>query len=52
MSKLPPRAIRKSADRLAEFQALLEDLGVPIRWPEYGALTPKSRRGYRPPMLQ
>jgi hypothetical protein len=51
-SKLPPRAIRKSPDRLAEFQALLEDLGVPIRWPEYGALTPKSRRGYRPPMRQ
>jgi hypothetical protein len=48
--KLPPRAVRADRDRLAEFQAVLEDLGVLIRWPQCGALTPKSRRGYRPPI--
>ncbi len=50
--KVPPRAVRADPDRLAEFQALLWDLGVPIRWPEFGALTPRSRRGYRPPPRQ
>jgi hypothetical protein len=45
----PPRAVRADPKRLAAFQTRLEDLGVQLRWPRYGALTPKSRRGYRPP---
>ena len=47
--RLPPRAVRARRDRLAALQSLLEDLGAPIRWPLYGALTPLTRRGYRPP---
>ena len=45
----PPRAVRAEPARLAAFQSLLEELGIPLRWPLYGALTPRSRRGYRPP---
>ena len=47
--RVPPRAIRAKPTHLAALQALLEDRGVPIRWPRYGALTPLTRRGYRPP---
>lgn len=46
---VPPRSIRSDRTRLADLQALLQDSGVPLRWPRYGALTPKTRRGYRPP---
>ncbi len=46
---LPPRGVRADAGRLADFQSTLADLGVPLRWPVYGALTPYTRRGYRPP---
>lgn len=46
---VPPRAIRSDAAKLAALQSLLEDSGAPIRWPRYDALTPYSRRGYRPP---
>ena len=46
---VPPRAVRADAGRLADLQSLLEDVGAPIRWPRFGALTPSSRRGYRPP---
>ena len=28
--------------------SLLDTLGVLRRWPRYDALTPRSRRGYRP----
>jgi hypothetical protein len=47
--RVPPRAVRAAPAKLAALQALLEDSGAPIRWPHYGALTPASRRGYRPP---
>ncbi|MCK1517087.1 FAD-dependent oxidoreductase [Bradyrhizobium sp. 190] len=47
---LPPRAIRADARRLEDFQQLMMDLGAPIRWPVFGALTPSTRRGYRPPI--
>jgi hypothetical protein len=47
---LPPRAIRADARRLEDFQQLMMDLGAPIRWPVFGALTPSTRRGYRPPV--
>lgn len=46
---IPPRAVRADPRKLAALQSLLEDGGVPIRWPRYGALTPLTRRGYRPP---
>ncbi|HEX9326667.1 MAG TPA: FAD-dependent oxidoreductase [Reyranella sp.] len=45
---VPPRAVRADKTLLADLQALLGDCGVPIRWPRYGALTPLTRRGYRP----
>ena len=47
--RLPPRAVRADRQKLADLQSLLEDSGVPIRWPVHGALTPLTRRGYRPP---
>jgi hypothetical protein len=47
--RVPPRAVRADPSKLAALQQLLEDSGAPIRWPSYGALTPRSRRGYRPP---
>lgn len=46
---VPPRAVRADRQRLAELQDLLIDSGAPIRWPAFGALTPRTRRGYRPP---
>jgi hypothetical protein len=45
---LPPRAIRSDGTHLADLQTLLQDSGVPLRWPRYGALTPRTRRGYQP----
>ena len=47
--KVPPRAVRSNPGHLAALQSLLQDVGVPIRWPAYPALAPSSRRGYRPP---
>jgi len=49
---IPPRGVRASAERLADFRDQLSDLGVPLRWPVYGALTPRTRRGYRPPRTE
>lgn len=46
---LPPRAIRNSTSLLEEFQATLARLGVLLNWPSFGALTPRTRTGYRPP---
>jgi hypothetical protein len=46
---IPPRAVRGDPKRLEDFQADLDGLGVLRRWPLYGALKPRSRRGYRPP---
>ncbi len=43
----PPRAVRASDDRLAQFQRLLESQGVLLAWPRFGALTPTHRTGYR-----
>ncbi|WP_395708687.1 FAD-dependent oxidoreductase [Reyranella sp.] len=45
---IPPRAVRADPGRLAALQQLLVDGGAPIRWPSFGALTPRTRRGYRP----
>jgi hypothetical protein len=47
--KIPPRAIRNHPERLQDFQAMLDRLGVLRRWPVFEALRPNSRRGYRPP---
>lgn len=44
----PPRAVRADGRMLSELQSLLEANGAPLRWPVFGALTPRSRRGYRP----
>jgi FAD dependent oxidoreductase len=48
---LPPRAVRENQKHLEDFQALLDSLGVLRHWPAYRALTPRSRRGYRPPSM-
>lgn len=45
-----PTAIRQTPEYLEDLQALLDRLGVLRRWPGHGALTPRSRRGYRPPV--
>ncbi|MFC7738681.1 FAD-dependent oxidoreductase [Roseomonas sp. GCM10028921] len=47
---VPPRVVRARPDLLAEFQTVLAGLGAPTAWPTYGALTPRTRTGYRPPM--
>lgn len=43
----PPRAVRASADLLADFQCLLRSQGVLLEWPQFGALTPTRRVGYQ-----
>jgi FAD dependent oxidoreductase len=44
---VPPRAVREDARALEAFQDLLaRELGIELRWPEYGALTPLRRFGY------
>lgn len=48
---VPAAAVRAVPGHLADFQALLDGLGVVRHWPVYGALTPRSRRGYRPPAV-
>ncbi|MBS7706034.1 FAD-dependent oxidoreductase [Chelatococcus asaccharovorans] len=47
-----PHAVREQHDLLGQFQSLLGDQGVLLRWPHYGALTPLSRRGYRKVLSQ
>lgn len=43
----PPRAVRASAELLADFQRLLRQQGVLLEWPQFGALTPTRRVGYQ-----
>jgi len=43
----PPRAVRASAELLADFQRLLRSQGVLLEWPQFGALTPTRRVGYQ-----
>jgi hypothetical protein len=43
----PPRAVRADRQRLGDFQRTLEQLGVLLAWPQFGALTPLHRTGYR-----
>ncbi|WP_417720805.1 FAD-dependent oxidoreductase [Salipiger sp.] len=45
---LAPRAYR-DGERLARLQSMLGAAGVLLEWPRFGALTPRSRTGYRPP---
>lgn len=45
---LPPRAYR-NGEKLADLQAALRAAGVLLEWPRFGALTPRTRTGYRPP---
>jgi hypothetical protein len=49
MRGIAPAAVRDTAAQLDDFQALLDNLGVLRHWPRHDALTPRSRRGYRPP---
>jgi hypothetical protein len=42
-----PRAVRADAGLLADFQRLLEQQGVLLAWPRFGALTPGMRVGYQ-----
>ncbi len=44
----PPRAVRADAALLADFQRLLRGEGVLLAWPQFGALTPTRRVGYKP----
>lgn len=44
---VPPRAVRARPALLEEFQRLLEQQGVALEWPVFGALTPLRRTGYR-----
>lgn len=43
----PPRAIRVHPGLLSDFQRLLEQQGVMLSWPVFGALTPLHRVGYQ-----
>lgn len=45
--RVPPRAVRTDASLLSDFQRLLEEQGVLLAWPVFGALTPGQRVGYR-----
>jgi hypothetical protein len=49
MRGITPAAVRATAAQLDDFQALLDNIGVLRHWPRHDALTPRSRRGYRPP---
>ena len=42
-----PRAVRSNADLLADYQRTLEQQGVLLAWPSFGALTPTRRVGYQ-----
>jgi FAD dependent oxidoreductase len=42
-----PRAVRCNSQRLADYQRSLEQQGVLLAWPCFGALTPLHRTGYR-----
>jgi FAD-dependent oxidoreductase family protein len=46
---VPVAAVRDDAAILEDFQALLQNIGVLLHWPRYDVLSPRSRRGYRPP---
>lgn len=43
----PLRAVRADAERLRDFQRTLEQQGVLLAWPRFGALTPTRRVGYQ-----
>jgi hypothetical protein len=45
--KQPPRAVRSDAGLLEDYQRLLQAQGVLLAWPQFGALTPVHRTGYR-----
>jgi FAD dependent oxidoreductase len=45
--QVPPRAVRARTDLLHGFQRLLENQGVLLAWPSFGALTPLHRTGYQ-----
>lgn len=45
--QIPAKAVRESSVLLADFQAVLQDLGVLLEWPVFGALTPVRRTGYQ-----
>lgn len=42
-----PRAVRSDAGLLADYQRTLEQQGVLLAWPHFGALTPTRRVGYQ-----
>lgn len=43
----PPRAVRADAALLSDYQRTLEQQGVLLAWPSFGALTPTHRVGYQ-----
>ncbi len=43
----PLRAVRAHAESLRDFQRTLEQQGVLLAWPRFGALTPTRRVGYQ-----
>lgn len=43
----PPRAVRAQPALLADFQRLLQQQGVLLTWPRFGALVPTQRVGYQ-----
>ncbi len=42
-----PRAVRERPEWLAQLQQELQQQGVVLQWPRFGALTPTLRTGYR-----
>ncbi|KQP19774.1 FAD-dependent oxidoreductase [Pseudorhodoferax sp. Leaf267] len=44
---VPARAVRARPELLADYQRLLQQQGVLLAWPRFGALTPTQRVGYR-----
>jgi hypothetical protein len=44
---LPPRAVRSDMSLLRDFQRTLEQQGVLLASPRFGALTPTLRTGYQ-----
>jgi hypothetical protein len=46
--RCPPRAVRADPALLHDLQRTLEQQGVLLAWPSFGALTPTRRTGYRP----
>ncbi len=45
--KQPLRAVRSDTHSLGDFQRVLEQQGVLLSWPSFGALTPTRRVGYQ-----